>query len=308
MRRAHSCGAGEIMNKLKRFFSYLIYPLIVWGGGTIIIFAVGNHINYWFVIPPMLIAAAITVTILERILPYETNPESPPLATDAAHYLVNYVIKRSALMIYAQLVGSFGIFGDWWSNSLPFAAQVILALVVIDFFLYLVHRWSHENDFLWRFHALHHSSEQLYWLNGEKRHPLHQIMEGLPGITIVMLLGAPAPAVVAALAILALNMMLQHGNIDYRAGILRRVFSVAELHRWHHLRDAAHAQVNFGAWLVVWDMIFRTYSAPAGRVSWDKNRNEIGVEEAHPKTYFGQFLYPFKISEKQKREEVEQCS
>jgi sterol desaturase/sphingolipid hydroxylase (fatty acid hydroxylase superfamily) len=108
-----------------------------------------------------------------------------------------------------------------------------------------------------------------------------------------MLLGAPATVVVAALAILALNMMLQHGNINYRAGILRRLFSVAELHRWHHLRDAERAQVNFGAWLVVWDMIFGTYSSPAGKVTWDKNRNEIGIDEPHPKTYFAQLLHPF---------------
>ena len=305
------CGpsrAGEIMNKLQGLFSYLIYPFIVWGGGAILIFAIGSNVNYWLVVPPLLIAAATIVTVLERILPYETNPESPPLATDAAHYLVNYFIKQSALIMYAQLVASIGVFGDWWSKSLPFAAQVILVLVVIDFFLYAVHRRSHENSFLWRFHALHHSSEQLYWLNGEKRHPLHQIMEGLPGITVVMLLGAPAPVVVAALAILALNMMLQHGNIDYRAGILRRVFSVAELHRWHHLRDAERSKVNFGAWLVIWDMIFGTYSDPAGQVRWDKSKNEIGVEEAHPKTYFRQLLYPFKFPEGEKDEEVRQCN
>lgn len=282
------------MNILKKSFSYLIYPLIVWGGGAVIIIAVGSHVNYWLVVPPVLVAGALIVTALERILPYETNFESPPLATDAAHYLVNYGIKQSALMLYAQFVGTLGIFGDWWRETLPFVAQVIITLIIIDFFLYLVHRWSHENDFLWRFHALHHSSEQLYWVNGEKRHPLHQVMEGLPGITVVMLLGAPAPAVVAALAILALNMMLQHGNIDYRAGFLRRLFSVAELHRWHHLRDAERCKVNFGAWLVIWDMIFGTYSNPAGCVSWDKDRNGIGIEEPHPKTYLAQLLHPFK--------------
>lgn len=282
------------MDKLKHFFSYLIYPGVVWGGGAFIIFALGNNWNYWLIIPPTLISAAVAVTVLEQLLPYETNPESPPLLTDAAHYLVNYSIKQSALMLYGYFVGMFGIFGKWWSDTLPFAAQVILALIVIDFFLYLVHRWSHENDFLWQFHALHHSSEQLYWVNGEKRHPFHQIMEGLPGITVVMLLGAPAPAVIAALGILALNMMLQHGNINYRAGFLRYIFSVAELHRWHHLRDAEQSKVNYGAWLVLWDLVFGTYSNPAGKVTWNKNQNEIGVQEPHPKKYFRQILFPFK--------------
>lgn len=287
---------------LKKIFQYLIYPLIVGSGAVIIISAVGNNVNYWLIVPPVLIAAAVTVFILERVLPYQTNPESPPLAADITHYAVNYGIKQFALMLYAQLVGTLGIFNDLWTNYLPFAVQVLLALVVIDFFLYLVHRWSHENDFLWSFHALHHSSEQLYWVNGEKRHPLHQMMEGLPGITAVMLLGAPPVAVVSALTILALNMMLQHGNIDYRAGLLRYVFSVAELHRWHHVRDAERSKVNFGAWLVIWDLIFKTYSHPAGKVSWDKTAIEIGVEEAHPKTYFAQIIFPFQNIFTQKRE------
>lgn len=282
------------MNNRRKIHSYLIYPVIVWGGGVVIIFGISNNINYWLVVLPVLIGAAAAVTILERMLPFEANAELPPLPTDAAHYLVNYSIKQSALMLYAQLVGTLGIFGDYWIQSWPFAAQVVVALVIIDFFLYAVHRWSHENNFLWQFHALHHSSEQLYWVNGEKRHPLHQVMEGLPGITVVMLLGASPPVVVAALAILALNMMLQHGNIDYRAGVLKYIFSVAELHRWHHLRDAERSKVNFGAWLVVWDMICGTYSYPAGKVSWDRNRNDIGVEEAYPKTYFAQLSFPFK--------------
>lgn len=287
---------------LKKIFQYSVYPLIVGGGAAVIIYAVGNNVNYWSIIPPVLIAAAITVFVLERVLPYQTNPEPPPLATDITHYAVNYGIKQFALMLYAQLVGTLGIFGNLWAEYLPFGVQVLLALVIIDFFLYLVHRWSHENDFLWSFHQLHHSSEQLYWLNGEKRHPLHQVMEGFPGITAVMIFGAPPIAVISALAILALNMMLQHGNIDYRAGFLRYVFSVAELHRWHHVRDAERSKVNFGAWLVFWDLIFKTYSHPTGKVSWDKRANEIGVEESHPKTYFAQILFPFQNIFSQKRD------
>jgi sterol desaturase/sphingolipid hydroxylase (fatty acid hydroxylase superfamily) len=296
------------MNRLRTWFSYSIYPLIV-GGGALIVFGIGNNFNLWLIVPPVLIAAAATVMILERVLPYEKEPTPAPLAVDATHYIVNYGIKQAALMLYAQLVGSFGVFGFLWISSWSFAAQAILALVIIDFFLYAIHRLSHENEFLWRFHELHHSSEQLYWVNGEKRHLLHQIIEGLPGITVVMLLGAPSTAVVAALAILTLNMMLQHANIDYRAGVLRYVFSVAELHRWHHLRDAEKSRVNFGAWLIVWDLLFQTYSYPAGRVSWNKNRNEIGVEDSHPQTYFAQFLHPFKniAARRLKSREVERA-
>lgn len=290
----------------RKILPFLIYPVIVWGGGALIIFGTGSGISYWLVVPPALIAAAALVMFFERVLPYEKNYRQPPLAADLTHYFVNYGIKQAALTLYAQMVGSVGFLGFLWTGSQPFAVQVILALIIIDFFLYAVHRFSHENNFLWQFHALHHSSVQLYWLNGEKRHPLHQIMEGLPGITAVMVLGAPPAVIAAALGVLALNMMLQHGNIDYRAGFLRYLFSVAELHRWHHVRDAARSKVNFGAWLIVWDLVFGTYSHPAGSVSWNKNRNEIGIAEPHPQTYIAQLLHPFKNLNRQKAKEIKQ--
>ncbi|CAD0264297.1 hypothetical protein DENIT_20187 [Pseudomonas veronii] len=31
---------------------------------------------------------------------------------------------------------------------------------------------------LWRFHMVHHSAERLYWMNGERGHPLHAALMG----------------------------------------------------------------------------------------------------------------------------------
>lgn len=87
-------------------------------------------------------------------------------------------------------------------------------------------------------------------------------------------------------------MMLQHANLDYRAGWLKHLFSVAELHRWHHRTDYQEAQVNYGAWLVVWDKLFGTYyDAP----SQTEQIGEIGIAEEpdFPRTYTGQLRYPF---------------
>ncbi|MCA6441389.1 MAG: sterol desaturase family protein, partial [Chitinophagaceae bacterium] len=155
--------------------------------------------------------------------------------------------------------------------------------------------------FLWNLHSIHHSSERLYFLNGDKRHALHQLIEGGPGIIVCMVIGTPPVVIITALALLAVNMFMQHTNLDYKAGILKKIFCVAELHRWHHRADYKDAQVNYGAWLTVWDHIFRTaYDSP--KMQTELGAIGIAEERSFPKNYGKQFLYPFskKIQKKSK--------
>jgi sterol desaturase/sphingolipid hydroxylase (fatty acid hydroxylase superfamily) len=279
---------------IRPIMSYLVYPILVLGGGSIIAAAIEAGAPAIGAVGVVTIAGAAVVAALERLAPYEPvwNRPARDAATDAIHYVVNLGIKQTSLALYGALVGYCIAAGSVWPRTWPLAAQALLALVIVDFSLYVVHRWSHSNRFLWRLHAVHHASRRLYWVNGEKRHPLHQILEGLPGVTAVMLAGAPQSALVVALATLGLNMMLQHGNVDYRAGYLRYVFSVAELHRWYHRRDAHESRVNFGAFFAVWDLILGTYYNDPQRAPV----REVGVDErpAVPDDYAGQLVWPFR--------------
>lgn len=283
------------MNKLKALSRYVIYP-VVWGGslwGVVSLLAAG--VNTYLATLPIIVGAAVVVLLLERVLPYERDwlrTKHGDLNLDTVHYVVNYCIKVIAqlFLVYAgQSVVVWAIFPIYW----PLWCQVLLALTLIDVFLFAVHALSHRYEWLWKLHAIHHSSERLYWLNGDKRHPIHQVLEGLPGIALCVLIGTPLPVIAGALAVLAVNMMLQHGNVDYRAGWLKHVFSVAELHRWHHRADYHDAQVNYGAWLVVWDKLLGTYyNAPTQKEQI--GRLGIAEEPNFPRTYAGQLQYPFR--------------
>lgn len=250
----------------------------------------------YFVVVSVLLLIGTLVFFAERGLPYKPTwlESKGDLSLDTVYYVVNYGIKIVAQLLFAFAVGQvefLKVFPGRWA----LVWQALLALAVIDFFLFLAHWLSHQWVWLWRLHAVHHSSERLYFLNGEKRHALHQIIEGLPGITVCLVLGASPQAVAAALGILGVNMLLQHCNVDYRTGWLKQVFSVAELHRWHHRTDYQDAQCNYGAWLVVWDRLFGTYYA-AERVYTQVGRVGIGEEPDFPRTYWQQFLYPFRRS------------
>jgi len=182
--------------------------------------------------------------------------------------------------------------GSLWPAQWPLWAQALAVGVVLDLSLYGIHWLSHRVAWLWRFHAIHHSSERLYWLNGERRHPLHAGMMAAPGLLAVVLMGAPAMAVGAWLGLLAVHLAFQHSNLDYRVGPLRFVIGAAEVHRWHHKRDYEDAQVNYGEFWMVWDHIFGTFLLPKHRLE----ANEVGLKEMDfPMDYGAQLVYPLRI-------------
>ena len=55
-------------------------------------------------------------------------------------------------------------------RSLPWLVQFFLAVLVADLAEYGIHRALHEVPFLWRFHAIHHSSKALDWIAGSRAH------------------------------------------------------------------------------------------------------------------------------------------
>ncbi len=152
-----------------------------------------------------------------------------------------------------------------------------------------MHRWSHHNDFLWRLHALHHSSERLYWLNGERRHPISAMILALPGLLAVVLLGAEPFVIAAWFSIVAVHLAFQHANLDYSVGPLRNILGVAEIHRWHHKREYQDAQVNFGEFWMIWDQLFGTFRSGKNGVE----ASDVGIDEVVPQKYLDQLAWPF---------------
>jgi len=99
-------------------------------------------------------------------------------------------------------------------------------------------------------------------------------------------------AAVLAFAI-AIQLLLQHSNVDMRPGVLGRVMAWAPLHRFHHMRYGTAGDVNFGLFLTVWDHLLGTaFDAPGYRL---QHRDlGIGSQPDYPRDYPGQLLAPFR--------------
>lgn len=273
---------------------FLSYPIVFGGSAFALVTLAAAGISYWPLFPILVVTASCVVGALERALPYEEawNHDRGDLVTDLLHNLANHSLIQVSVA-GAFLLRDLGIVGfALWPVDWSVGAQILLAGAVLDVGLYTMHRISHTNPALWRLHAIHHSAERLYWLNSERRHPVSALVLAAPGLAALLLLGATPEAVGAWLAILTIHLAFQHSNLDYRVGPLRWLVGVAEVHRWHHKREYEDAQVNFGEFWMIWDVLFGTFHPGGARLG----DGEVGLRDrGFPTGYTAQLWWPLRL-------------
>lgn len=275
---------------MQTIIRFLSYPTVM----SLVIFAelliATDDLPYWPLSAITVVLGVCAVVLLERIQPYkvEWNEDHNDTFVDILHAafslsLIFLILEITTVARYLLPVTNL------WPTELSPWIQVLIAGLIIDFGLWFMHRWSHHNNFLWRLHALHHSSERLYWLNGERRHPISAMVLSLPGLLVVVLLGAEPSVIAAWFSIVAVHLAFQHANLDYSLGPLRNIIGVAEVHRWHHKREYQDAQVNFGEFWMIWDQLFGTFRSEKNGVG----ASDVGIDEAMPQKYLDQLAWPF---------------
>lgn len=297
--RTHS--GVEITNRkatMQTFLASIIrvasYPM-VFGLCTIALLSVASlNLSYWPWMPLISAVGITVVALLERIQPYEKQwlDDHGDTAVDVLHAFFSLTLIFTSVEMVTFLRTFVPITGLWPSHW-PVWGQVLCAGAIIDFGLWFMHWASHQNLLLWRLHALHHSAERLYWLNGERRHPLSALVLAAPGITVAVMLGAPAIVIGCWLAMASVHLAFQHANLDYTVGPFRSLLGVAEIHRWHHKREYDDAQVNFGEFWMLWDHLFGTYRYQTNGVK----AGEVGMPQLMPIRYFEQLAWPFQRQE-----------
>ncbi len=260
--------------------------------------AFANGVAVSVVLPAVVLASMVLVACLERVLPYrpDWNRARGDLLADALYLPTTGAVAGLMRPLVATLgVGLGGLlsarFGaSLWPHDWPLLAQLPLAWAAVELFAYWPHRWLHELPWLWRFHATHHSAERLYWLNATRAHPLEHVFRSCVGMLPLALAGAGAELLALQAITDAVVGLFQHANVDFRLGPLNYVFSAAPVHRWHHSRDRAEADHNYGDTFIFWDLAFGTYYRPRAR---EVGALGIAQLDAYPKRYLAQLAAPF---------------
>jgi sterol desaturase/sphingolipid hydroxylase (fatty acid hydroxylase superfamily) len=179
--------------------------------------------------------------------------------------------------------------GSSWFASQPLLLQWIEVLIGGDFTGYLSHRLFHRNP-LWRFHAVHHSSQSLDWLSAARVHPLNEAISRVLQLIPFFLLGFDPRVIAAAVPLLTFYAIFLHANLRWDFGPLRCAIASPRFHRWHHTSESEGLDRNF-AGLFPWiDVLFGTFYMPA-----EREPQVFGLTgQQIPTNFVAQLAWPFR--------------
>jgi sterol desaturase/sphingolipid hydroxylase (fatty acid hydroxylase superfamily) len=146
--------------------------------------------------------------------------------------------------------------------QVPWILAVPLAVIALDFVIWLQHVMVHAVPLLWRLHRVHHADLDYDVTTGARFHPLEIVLSMLIKFAAIVVLGPPVVAVVIFEVLLNATAMFNHGNIGLPAKldrVLRWVVVTPDMHRIHHSIEDDETNSNFGFNLPWWDRLFGTY-------------------------------------------------
>ncbi|MBL4636409.1 MAG: sterol desaturase family protein [Kofleriaceae bacterium] len=176
--------------------------------------------------------------------------------------IVRVAIPTGAVVVAARAQdSSFGLFHQ---VELPAVTAIVLAVVALDFIIYLQHLIFHHVPFLWSLHRVHHSDRDFDATTALRFHPVEILISLFVKFGAVYLLGVPPVSVIFFEVLLNGSAMFNHANAALPPGLdkwVRLLLVTPDMHRVHHSTVVAETNSNYGFSLPWWDRIFGTYRA-----------------------------------------------
>lgn len=249
----------------------------------------------WFVLN-LMIYSAIYIP-LERL--FAKYPEQPTFRkewhVDLVYFFVNTLLVQitSLLTVQPALV----LFDwaripaiEWTVRDWPLVVQIPLCLLAADFAQYWIHRAFHSIPVLWRFHAIHHSTEAMDWLAGSRLHLLDAIITRAVTYIPLYLLGFSQAAIIVYVFIVVVQATFIHANVRWEFSALRWLVATPCFHHWHHAAEPEAVDKNFSVHSPLWDWLFGTYYMPR---RWPREYGLFGGRDV-PTGWLSQLAYPFR--------------
>ena len=242
-----------------------------------------------------LLIAFLIFAPLERVRPLHRGQRvfRRRFLTDVVYALVNGVlIKAGLVLLVAAAMATLGRAVpaglEAMVASQPVWLQVVEIIVIADVGFYWAHRAFHAVPLLWRFHAIHHSIEELDWLAAHRVHPIDQTLTKAASLIPFVVLGYAGEAVVLFALIYHAQAFLLHSNVRIDFGPLKWMIASPQFHHWHHAKERAAYDKNFAGQLSALDALFGTLHLPGARIP-----ERYGVDDPVSGNYIGQLAYPF---------------
>ncbi len=261
-RQMHAASAQSAM---QWCMSYLFYPLLL--GTTLALYA-GGLAHGWNLAAVFVWMAGVRMALLlaaEFLYPAkaEWKMSWTSFKRDVKYMAVNGGIAGALKLGVAWLALDLSRLNTGIVTNTSILVEFLGVLLVFEFFQYWYHRLSHEGSdswgaWLWKVHVAHHLPDKVYLLMHPVGHPLNfMISLALVQLPLVVL-GARPESIFLFNALMGLQGLVSHFNVDIKAGFVNYLLVGTELHRFHHSADLSEAR-NYGVLTPFWDIVFGTF-------------------------------------------------
>lgn len=188
--------------------------------------------------------------------------------TNLALVALNTLVVRMALPVtavgMAVLVEQRGGGLLHAMGPLPAELEVAVAVLLLDFAIYLQHVLFHAVPILWRIHRVHHADIDVDVTTGSRFHPVEIACSLLIKLAAIAALGASPTAVLLFELLLNAGSLFNHANLRLLPWLdrcLRLLVVTPDMHRVHHSARGGETNTNFGFTFPCWDHLCGTYRA-----------------------------------------------
>lgn len=243
--------------------------------------------NGFYILIGISISAFIGIVIYEAVVSYKSSIRVYTLADSLVNVYCG-MLERTFDLFYAVLflIASQYLYDHWAPFHLPANLLTwLIGLLIFDFFAYWFHRLSHEINFLWAAHIVHHQSEELNFTTVFRVSFFAVIFRS--AFFIWMPLMGFDPFTIFTLGVfLAVYQFLTHSRLIGKLGFLEVFMTTPSHHRVHHGRNAEYMDHNYGHIFIFWDRLFGTFVE-------EKEEPEYGITSGFESSnaYYAQFSY-----------------
>ena len=213
------------------------------------------------------VAILLLMTIWELLAPRRrlSVRKCPRWASNLGLVVVNTLCARVLIpvtAVSAAIVAQSHQWGLLHQVEWPNGVEVVLAVIALDFAIYLQHVMFHAVPLFWRLHMVHHADLDFDVTTGLRFHTIEILLSAVIKLAAVVVIG-PAPAAVVLFEVLLnATSMFNHSNVrmpEWLDRLLRLIVVTPEMHRVHHSVIRQETNSNFGFNLPWWDRLLGTY-------------------------------------------------
>ncbi len=210
-------------------------------------------------IPFFVLMMALEFWVLQR----QSKPNEYRLNDTITNLNIGIGSRVVDLFFQVVLLGAFTLIYD----NLAFfylpvnVFTVLLCILGFDFLFYWAHRWSHEINFWWGAHVVHHSSEEFNLSVALRQSWFHNVLAFFIFIPLPLLGFSPVAFLIAGSIHTLYQFWIHTKTIDKLPAWFEAVFNTPSHHRVHHGVNPKYIDRNHAGVLIIWDKFFGTFQA-----------------------------------------------